>query len=377
MHEALTRMLGYLRVDSKNFPLLSDAADLALQCGEWEIASELVQRALDERPDDAVSRYRRVIVLLHERRHREAVAMSGALLNEGNTQPALKFAHARALVMGEDYAPAESFLTLLMGDLARLEDYPTLPHLYIRTLHALGRTEEAIEVANRHLTAHPGDVLAKGMTSLLYFDQGDVDQANRFSEEALAHSPENADALLAAGSVALAREQDDQAKDHFNKLVSMQPDGGRAWLGLGMAEMRGNRMEEARESLQKAIACMPHQLATYNILAWLDIFRQDYAAARTTLEQCLSQDRNFGETHGTLAVLAAIEDDWDEAAQRAETAVRLDAESFAGRYAQTLLLKYRGQTARSDQLLAAILKGADLPWGGTLFDAMQRFAARQ
>jgi Tfp pilus assembly protein PilF len=141
--------------------------------------------------------------------------------------------------------------------------------------------------------------------------------------------------------------------------------------------MRENKLQAARRALRHAIECMPDQLASYNVLAWLEIFEQDYAAARRTLEQCLDKDRNFGETHGTLAVLAALENDWDEAERLAATAVRLDADSFAGRYAQSLILKHRGKPERGDQLLASILKGADLPGGGTLFDAMQRFMARR
>lgn len=49
MRERLTKLLGYLETDSKNFLLLGDAADLALQCGEWEIAADLVERSLEQR----------------------------------------------------------------------------------------------------------------------------------------------------------------------------------------------------------------------------------------------------------------------------------------------------------------------------------------
>jgi Tfp pilus assembly protein PilF len=107
------------------------------------------------------------------------------------------------------------------------------------------------------------------------------------------------------------------------------------------------------------------------------MMQNDLDAAQETLEAALRRDRNFGETHGTLAVLLISRQQWDEAGHEADIAVRLQPESFAGRFAQTLIIEHRGRPQLAQQMLKRIMEGFQAPAGGNLVDVVRRYAARR
>ncbi len=369
----LTRLLSYLNADSNNFALLSDASDLSLQLGDWPTATDLVIRALAIQPADVVMRYRMALILLNERRSTESLVITQALIDAGEAAPAIQFAHGRGLVIAHRFDEAEPVLGALLPDVAA---YPSLPHLYMRTLHFLGRVEDAIAFAATYLDTHPDDAMAQGMLSLLHLDNDDIAAAEVFSAKALARSPNNLDALLTAGSVALAYDRATQAKAHFDHVLSLQGNSGRAWAGVGLVSMLATDLPSARDSLEKAVAYMPSHLGTQNALAWVQILQQDYAAARKTLEASLALDRNFSETHGTLAVLATYEGQWEQARRSAEIAVRLQPLSFSGRYAHSLILHHAGDEKAGQAMVKSVTDQVQVPGGGSLSDMLRRVTRR-
>jgi tetratricopeptide (TPR) repeat protein len=318
--DRLNQVLGYLALDPQNVALLAEASDLALQRGDLVAARELVERTLRLQPQDAVSRYRMAVILLAERQAEQSIALTQALIDAGEQHPAVRFAHARGLAMAARFADAEPVLAALLSENA---SFAELPHLYIRTLHYLGRIDDALRFAQTYTGTHPDDGVGQGMLGLLYLDHGDIARAGEVSATALDHAPNNVDALLTAGSVALAYENQDQAKAHFDKALALSADSGRAWAGLGLAKMLDLDLAAARTDFEKAVQFMPTHLGSHSALAWVQILQRDYAAARATLDASLVVDRNFGETHGGLAVVAALEGDWDHAKRLADTALRL------------------------------------------------------
>lgn len=370
----LEKLLGFLKVDSENFSLLSDAADLSLQVGDFAVAKSLIERALALQPEDPVSRYRLAVILLDEHKPEESVAITQALLEEGHSHSAVRFEHARALAILGRFDEAEPIFSGLLPEAASFRE---LPHLYTRTLHHLGKVGEAIEFADRYVIDHPEDGVAQGMLSLLHLDNSDIAQAADLSAKALERAPNNMDALLAAGSVALAYENEADAKTYFDKAISVYGESGRAWAGLGMVNMLNMDLPAARSDFEKAVGFMPAHLGSYNALGWIQILQHDYAAAKKTLQAAFDIDRTFGETHGGLAVLAAIEGDWENAKRLADTAVRLQPESFSGRFAQSLIMTHRGHPERAQAAIEAVFNNFNVAGGGTLNDALRRFVIRQ
>lgn len=370
----LEKILSFLAADENNPHLQAEAADLSLELGHWDAALDLIERRLTREPLNAVARYQKAFILMHTAEVDAALAITQALLDQGESQPALCYLHARGLASIGRFAEARDLLAELMPDAA---DFPLVPQLYIRSLHTLGQIEDALVVASAHLAAHPQDATVTGMASLLYLDHDDLEQAGRLATAALRAAPDNIDALLTAGSVALAYEQPEPAQAHFEKVLACYGDNGRAWTGIGLVKMQAARFEEAERALDKAVACMPGHLGTQNALSWVQILRQNYDGAKRTLEASLVVDRNFAETHGTLAVVAALQQRWDEAQRFAEVALRLDPAAFTARYAQSLILTHRGEPERAQALLENLATTMQMPAGGNLIEALQRAALRR
>jgi len=72
-------------------------------------------------------------------------------------------------------------------------------------------------------------------------------------------------------------------------------------------------------------------------LAWCQIVKNDFVAAEASFNRSMEIDRNFGETHGGLAVVHVMQNRIDIAEPEIKRALRLNPQSFAARFAQSLL----------------------------------------
>lgn len=366
--ERLTRLLGYLQDDPHNLALLRDAADQALQDDCLAQAGELVEAALALAPDDATSRYRKAVIAARRRDGPASLALTQQLLDEGQRHDAVLFQHAHALILSGRHAEAEPVLEDL---LPRANALPGFDHFYVRALHGAGRLDDAIRVAS----GLGDDLAARGMLSLLYADGDRLEEGRALAATVLATAPDNIDALLAAGTVALAMEEPDAALPCFERAAATHADNGRARMGIGLARLNKQDFDGARSAFEKTVRLIPSHLGSWNTLAWIQLLQKDHAGANATLQAAMRMDRNFGETHGTLAVLCAFEEKWTEAKHHADVALRLQPASFAGRYAQILLLEHQGKPERARQSLEEIMRNFKAPAGGNLADVVRRRAA--
>ena len=320
-------------------------------------------------PLDPVGRYRKAVILSHDNDAPASLALTQALLDDGVQNDAVLFQHARALILMGRHADAEP---VLEGLLPRAGKLPEFPYLYVRALHGAGRLEDAIRVASG-LGTEP---VAQGMLSLLYTDADRLQEGAGLAATVLATHPDNIDALISAGTLSLAMEEADRALLYFERALQNHADNGRAWMGIGLARLSAQDFPAAREAFEKTVSLIPAHLGSWNTLAWIQILQQDHAAADATLQAALRINHNFAETHGTIAVLRAFEQRWEEARQHADVAVRLQPDSFAGRVARSLILEHRGRPDKARQGIDQLLRNFQAPAGGNLGDVVRRHLLR-
>jgi tetratricopeptide (TPR) repeat protein len=373
LEDRLNRLLGYAEADPNNYLLLCEAGDLCLELGDTVRAWPLLEQALVLRPDDPAAQYRMAVLLYQEKAYEGSLSLTARLLEQGHVNAVIRHQHVLCLVAVARLAEAGPLLQSLVDEGAA---FAGLPHLYIRTQHYLGKVDEAAAYAVAHLRRHPHDTTGRAMLSLLLLDQEKYIESDRTASEVLMLQPDNLDALLAAGSTAIALEREEQAKGLFSRAIAVSPQNGRAWLGIGLNSMLEGRLEQAAIELERAVRYMPSHLGSWNALAWLHILQHDLDAAWSTFQHSLSVDRNFGEAHGGLAVVAAVRGDWEQVSILADTALRLQPDSFAGRFAHSLLLANRGRPHRASAMIDAMLDASASPAGGSLSGLIRRFAAR-
>jgi len=370
----LEKLFGFLEADPDNYPLLCEAGDLCLQAGDRVRARPLLEKALAMHADDQGAQYRMSVLLFGEKDWDGSLALTQRILDAGEQHAAVRYQHAVTLIRLAKFAEAEPLLAALLQESG---DFPELPHLYIRTLHYLGKLEEATRYATEHLQNQPDDAVANGMLSLLYLDQDKFDEADQAAKLVLTTAPDNLDALITAGSTSLAYIKGEEAKELFEHAIEVSPKNGRARLGLGLSGMLEGNLPQAAVQLEKAVECMPEHLGSWNTLAWVQILQRKLDAAERTLEKSLEINRNFGETYGGLAVVAAMRGKWDQAKILTEKALRLQPDSFAGRFAQSLLVAQRGRPQQASAMIDAILNNFTTPGGENLTELVRRFAAKK
>lgn len=366
------KLLGYLQLDPDNLALLDEASDLGLSIGAYEQTRLLLEKYLALDSLNPAARYRMAVLLFVEKKPEASIAFTQSLVDGGERHHAVLYQHAQNLIQLARYEEAESWLALVLPYAAEFVDFS---RWYVRNLHYLGKVTEAIAYLQQLPTEQLSPEL-QGMLSLLYLDVNEQGQAGEVAEAVLKTNPRNLDALLAAGYVSLGLENAALAKTRFEDAIETNAQNGRAWLGMGLVSMLASDFVAARKHLERTIEVMPTHLGSWITLAWILIIQQEIDTAEALMERCLQLNHNFGETHGTLAVIAAIRGDWKRAQEESTIGLRLQPDSFSSLFARSLVLASRGRNHEAQAIVNGVLENFKTPGGGNLRDMIQRHAIR-
>ena len=331
----LSRLQTYLAGDPNNLTLLAELSDLALELGAVPEALEFTGRHLALTPTDGRSQYRRGMALLFAGQAQEALALFKPLLLLNTDTLAVRFALARAAAMLGDWAVAAQTLAPLY------QNPSTAPHLgsvdltYVRALHYQGQVEEAIQAAQSILAERPQAALRAALGTLL-LDAERLEDAAALLAEHPAEAAASSELAAVQGYVALSAGATAQAAQSFEASLGLGANG-RAALGLGLAQAANGQLAAAQDTLTQAVALMPQHLGTRHALAWLQMLTQQREAARGTFEDAMAVDRNFGDNHGGLALMALHDGQTELAAQYARAGLKLDPNSMNAGFALALI----------------------------------------
>jgi tetratricopeptide (TPR) repeat protein len=243
-------------------------------------------------------------------------------------------------------------------------------------MHYLGRLDEAMACARGSLALRPEQAPMRGALATLLLDAERMTEAEQVVAEASSTGLVTPELTCVSGYLALGREDSSAAEARFAETLKARPQDGRALLGAGLAAAAVQDLPRALGHLQAAAQAMPGHLGTLNALAWMQLLAGQLDAAASTFEQALEVDRNFAETHGGLAVVAALRGETAAAEERVRTAHRLDRNSFSAAYAAMLLRNGSQPNARTTEAMLQFLAQQPAPGGGSLKDLVLRRAGR-
>jgi Flp pilus assembly protein TadD len=184
------------------------------------------------------------------------------------------------------------------------------------------------------------------------------------------------EALVTAGSLALARMDSAAADALLTEVVAARPEEGRAWSALGMASLLRRDLDAARKQLETALRFMPSHIGTWHSMGWCCLFAGDRAGARAAFEHALELDRNFGESHGGLAVVLAQAGEREEAERSIDRALGLDPQGLAARYAQMILGGQTEDPERFRQLARRLMQSRQGAFGRSLSDLLDVYVGK-
>lgn len=328
----LDKLEAYLRFDPENVRLLIQATDAALAERRLDSAEAYALKALQagERSPVALQRY------------------AHALMAKGNLADAVPI-----LEEGHRHSGDDSFLQDLayaywrLGEHARIKALveerspktlsPALLVTYLRALHALGELEPAAAIAAQACMPQDTDAALLGIAALIAFDQDDLPAAASLVGRIPAGTTLPLEAAVVVGYLAVDGNRLEESHRLFNYALSISPEDGRSLLGLGMAAFSAHDFVAAENYLKRSVHSMPEHLGSWHALGWCQFIQGNRTGATAIFEHALSLDRNFGESHGAMAVIAILAGDTEGARRFAETALRLDRHSASAQFAQLLL----------------------------------------
>ena len=376
--QQLERSEGYLAIDPANQELLARVIDLSLAAGQHERAARHAQAALERFPGDGFFLARMGTVHLAGQRWVEAATVFEGLLAQ-YADINLSYNLAYAYQWQGRHADALSAMSAYV-DAPELT--PDMVTLLVRVLHHLGEGERAIALAQARMAHCEGDAAFLAATSLVCLDVGELEQAEQLSAAALALGQQQGqgkaqvEALVVGGSLALARTDSDTAIARFQQVLAQNPREGRSWSGLGTASLLKRDLPAAQQQLEQAVALMPTHIGTWHLLGWSRILGRQVDRARAAFETALGLDRNFGESHGGMAVVLALQGEREQAEAAIARAIGLDPEGLAARYAQMILSGQTEDPVRFRALAGRLLSSRQGAFGQNLGELLEKYETK-
>lgn len=359
----LATLLALLDSDPRNLPLLSDAADAALDEGAPDTAASLLERYAAVAPLPETETNLAGLAALRLGQHDVAAAFFERLLAGGADGGGLRFNLAWSWAMKKDFKGA---LSLLDDDVAR--ELPQAAMLRVQILHEQGEFDAAAALAREYIEVHPDYAPLMAAVSVLALDVDDEELAARCALKGGDHP----DALSTLGTLALGEERATDAQGIFERALTGNAKAPRAWVGLGLAKLLTGQSDTAAADIDRGAELFADHLGSWIAAGWAHFVARDLSAARARFETALRIDPNFAETHGSLAVLDLLEGDAESAQQRSDVALRLDRKCYSAALAKSLLAAGAGDQAGAQRIYALAINTPVDENGRTIAQALAK-----
>ncbi len=362
--ERLNRLLGFLEGDPGNLMLLADAAAVAFEERQLDIARDLIGRHAAVDPRNPSMRNLAGLVALADGHFGDAARSFADLRAEGVDEPELRFNNAWALAMLDRHAEAAELL-----DDAAIDASARGPALKVQALHHAGDLNGALVIGQALSERYPHDQLLMGALATLAMDADQADLARVYAGQA-ARTPQG---LAVLGMFALEEQENANALSLFERALELDPRSPRALIGKGLALISANDPAAAARALDEGAGMFRTHLGSWIASGWAHFMAGDLVKARDSFDRALAIDPNFSESHGGLAVLDFMAGELENADRQSEIALRLDRQSLGGALARMLLLESQGNAEAAARIRDTAYSTPIGPGGKTLMQALVQF----
>ncbi|MFS2319181.1 tetratricopeptide repeat protein [Maricaulis sp. D1M11] len=364
--EQLLRFLSYLETDPANANLVADTVRLALQEGQLDHAEQaFVGLAGEALPLELMDLQGQLALARGE--YPAAAALFQAVIDQVPDNPAVRFNLAWVRTHLADLDGADALLTAQVT-----AQIPQAAALKVQLLHTSGDYDAAIAIATDSLERHPDHPGLNAIVSVLAMDTEHLELARASALMAGPHP----DALTTLGTLALGRQDVDDARARFEDVLSVQPRAPRALLGRGMAALLSGDYDQAIRDIDRGAEIFDRHIGSWVAAGWAHLIAGDLTTARARFETALALDHNFGETHGSLGVVALAQGRSEDARQLIRTGGRLDPQSFSVALGSAMINALDGHEDRAQAILETALTTPVTPDGETLLSAIVRLGAK-
>jgi len=155
------------------------------------------------------------------------------------------------------------------------------------SLLATGKTDEAQAAYRQALTANPAAVAPRLGLASLALVQGDKIGAQTLVDEAIAKTPNDAEAHMFKGMIMRADGQDAAAMEAFDQVLKLEPYHRSAYIERAYIQIKLAKFDDAQKEINGAKKNAPGSLLVLYTQALLDSSRGKDAAAQESLLKIL------------------------------------------------------------------------------------------
>ena len=371
--ERVASLRGYLAADPGNTQLACDLIDALFAAGDFNGADASIAALPAAVQEAAGIRFRRARCALILGRHAEAAQVLGGLIADGHENVALWHDLAFAQLCMRQLRDAAATIAAAQ---ARFGADAELAVVSARVALMDGDFARANAALDTALALAPEHATALGLRALVLLDSGETDAAMQDALACLARYPDQHEALLVAGTVALWRQDLANAETFYQRALARHPNSGRALSGRGQLLMLRNDLPAAIGQLEHAVVAMPDHIGTWHALAWAQLLQGRLDAAEASYRQAYALDDNFADSHGGLALIDALKGRTQQAELSVKKALRLNPQCVTALYAKTLLLSDGGRAEEADALLSGLMGQINLPPTMNIHDFARNLRSR-
>lgn len=345
----LARHLKFIALDPENLSLVIATVELAIDLQNWDIAQEIITRALVTSPESAALNAHAGYISMVQGKLPEAIAFYNAAIAAGDTNPIIYFNLAQTYLLAGNVAMSGKTL----GACPEIEQQVPQGFLLLsaRLNHHGDQSSKSIQQLTELHDQFGATAESAGLLSLILFEEGqDYELAQKLANEALAKNPLAIEALLARTSLNLESGDYNQALADITHAVERYPTHGRAWSSLALVEFNNMQFESASSAAEKAVEFMPDHIGTWHLLGWAYVMQGKFELALEAFKQAHNLDRRFAATHAGLAAAYAHLNEIKLANNHIKLADKLDPNGLAAMYAKMVLLNRDSKHAEAQNL---------------------------
>ncbi len=338
----LQRLGRFLSVDPDNATLLRDYANEAWQVREYQACVLAIERLITLGLTELGDHLMLARALRQQGQATQALGRLRGAAALWPRHPAIGLEAAYCHVAEREFEQALDALPPTSdGEASDLELAARVEGLRVRTLHHLGRLDDAVEAARRFEAAHGPHPHVQAAVLAVLVDQSDLQHAVQIAQSLL---PAGGDAQAAPYEVAeplalqaLDEQSAERAMHWVDWALARRTDDGRIWLLKGLVLLQSSQRDAAIPALERAADLMPTHAGSHLGLGWACLLQGERARARQAFEAAAQASPAFAEVYGSLAVLDVTEGHKDTARAQVRRAQGLDRHCASALFALALL----------------------------------------
>lgn len=203
--------------------------------------------------------------------------------------------------------------------------------LAVLALQQAGHWQNTLTLFRNTLAVNPSSSIARSNLGIYWQDQGNLEKAIRYQQEAVKLAPHKPEYHYNLGVAFIHKERYKDALSHFTRANGLRPGYVAALSNSGLCLLHLGRLDEARREFERVLAIEPDHYHTNNHLGRYYLMTGNYANAETQFRRVVSAHPGRSNGLANLAKALAAQGKFNEAESFYRKALR-QAPDKAGYY---------------------------------------------